>query len=263
MMGQMGECKTGYLASISSYGPHFGEESPLSGCKGSGTIFFSGCNLHCVYCQNYDISQNNTGSQLDSQEIAQIMIKLQEFGCHNINLVSPTHVVPQIIESIMIASKMGLHLPIVYNSGGYDSLEMIKLLNNIIDIYMPDMKYADNKSGLRYSKVNNYWQINQAVVKEMHQQVGDLILDSNKIALRGLLIRHLILPNDIAGSKKIIEFIADQISIETYVNIMDQYRPLYKADHFPELRRQIRKDEYMEMIDFALKAGLTRLDKYK
>ncbi len=260
LKGEKGACRTGREVIISSFGPHFGEESPLVGRHGSGTIFFTNCNLSCVYCQNYTISQLGEGEVRSEEALANIMIYLQRIGCHNINLVSPTHVMPQILKAIFIAMEKGLRLPIVYNTGGYDSIETIKLLEGIVDIYMPDMKYSDPDMGLKYSKVKNYPEVNRVAVKEMHRQVGDLVIKDG-IATRGLLIRHLVLPNGIAGTEETLKFIAEEISKNTYVNIMDQYRPAYKAHEYPELSRGITGKEFKDAIDLAKKYGLTRLDK--
>jgi putative pyruvate formate lyase activating enzyme len=259
--GQMGACRTGIFARVSSYGPHMGEESPLRGWRGSGTIFFSNCNLRCQYCQNHEISQSSSGQEVESQEIAAMMLELQSYGCHNINLVSPSHVVPQILAAILIASQAGLRLPIVYNTGGYDSHEMLKLLDGVIDIYMPDMKYADPKIAQRYSKIPNYPAVNQAALREMHRQVGDLQIDERSLAFRGLLVRHLLLPNNLAGTDKILEFIAQEISKDTYLNLMDQYHPDFKASYYPELNRPISIQEYDTAVQKALQIGFHRLDQ--
>ena len=260
-VGELGVCKTGLFAQISSYGPHHGEERPLSGWRGSGTIFFSRCNLRCVYCQNADISQLGFGREVNGEELASIMLKLQAMGCHNINLVSPTHVVPQILQAVNLAAQKGLRLPLVYNTGGYDYLEMLQLLDGVIDIYMPDMKYSDAAIARKYSRVKDYPQINQAAVLEMQRQVGDLQLDENGIAFRGLLVRHLVLPNDLAGSRAILQFMAEQVSKQVYVNIMAQYHPAYRANEFSELNRSITHQEYQQAIQMAQEYGLTRLDK--
>lgn len=259
--GRKGACLTGLKAQINSYGPHHGEEYPLSGWRGSGTIFFSHCNLRCQYCQNFDISQGEDGDEVEPEDLAVIMLELQEIGCHNINLVSPSHVVPQIIASISLAAIAGLNLPIVFNTGGYDSLETLCLLDGIIDIYMPDMKYNSPMIGQHYSKIRNYPQVNRLAVKEMHRQVGDLQLDKNGIAIRGLLVRHLVLPNELAGTAEIVKFLAEEISINTYLNIMNQYRPCYLAYLYPKLNRRISFHEYEEAINLAHVAGLYRLDK--
>lgn len=258
--GEVGICGVGERVWVSSYGPHQGEEDPLSGVNGSGTIFFSGCNLNCLYCQNADISQKLTGMEISTRELANMMLELQGMGCHNINLVSPTHVVPQIAEAIYLAAMDGLTLPVVYNSGGYDSLQTLQYLNGIIDIYMPDMKYSDEKVGREFSDIPSYPAVNQAAVLEMHRQVGNLKISGNGVAERGLLIRHLVLPNGLAGSKQVLRFIAEKISVDTYLNIMDQYRPAYMAYRKIDINRRITRAEYMDIIHYAESLGMTRLD---
>lgn len=259
--GELGECQIGEYAKISSFGPHHGEEDPLRGVYGSGTIFFTSCNLHCQYCQNFDISQTQKGTQVTSQDLAKIMLDLQSHGCHNINLVSPSHVVPQIIQAIAIAAKNGLNVPLVYNTGGYDSAEMLSLLDGIIDIYMPDMKYSDAVIGNLYSQIKNYPEVNKKAVKEMHRQVGDLQMDHQGIAQHGMLVRHLVLPKGLAGTYAITKFLAEEISVNTYINIMDQYRPTFKANQYPEINRPITQQEYCSAIHIAKQAGLVRLDR--
>jgi putative pyruvate formate lyase activating enzyme len=259
--GKLGTCKTGEIAKVSSYGPQLGEEAPLRGTSGSGTIFFARCNLGCEYCQNHDISQADAGYELEPEELAAIMIDLQTRGCHNINFVSPSHVVPQILAAVQIAAQAGLHIPLVYNTGGYDSLDTLKLLDGIIDIYMPDMKYANSEIAQRYSKIPDYPVVNQAAVQEMHRQVGDLQLDGRGLATRGLLVRHLILPDNLAGTDRIVRFLAEAISPQTYLNLMDQYRPAYQAHHYPKLGRRITQQEYASAVQIAADAGLTRLDE--
>lgn len=256
--GETGNCHSSYKVLISSYGPHFGEEPELVGFYGSGTIFFTNCNLSCVYCQNYDISQLGIGHEITTEELAEIMISLQRRGCHNINLVTPTHFVSQIVEALIIAIEMGLEIPIVYNCGGYESVETLKLLEDIIDIYMPDIKYSDSEVATRLSGIKNYWNIVRDAVKEMHRQVGDLYIDRKGIAKRGLLVRHLVLPNNLAGSEKVIDFISDEISKETYINIMDQYHPAFNADKYDHLNRRITRDEYDKVINYAIRKGLRR-----
>lgn len=230
--GETGNCNSTDEVIISSYGPHFGEEPELVGLYGSGTIFFTNCNLSCIYCQNYDISQLGVGKKVSIEELSDIMISLQRRGCHNINFVTPTHFVPQIVQALIIAIEKGLELPLVYNCGGYESVETLKQLENIIDIYMPDIKYSDNEVASRLSGIKNYWNVVRAAVKEMHRQVGDLHIDRKGIAKRGLLIRHLVLPDNLAGSEKVLDFVADEISKNTYINIMDQYHPDYKANEY-------------------------------
>jgi len=247
---------------ISSYGPHFGEEAPLVGRQGSGTIFFTYCNLRCIFCQNYTISQLGDGSPVDREELARMMLSLQTRGCHNINLVSPTHVIPYILDALELAVSMGLNLPLVYNSGGYDSVETLELLDGIVDIYMPDMKYSDEKIAEQLSGIKDYPRINKAAIKEMHRQVGDLHIDEQGVAQRGLLVRHLVLPNRLAGTKEIVNFLAQEVSTNTYLNIMAQYHPCHKAFDIPQLSRPVNKEEFYEAIDLAHQQGLHRLDKY-
>jgi putative pyruvate formate lyase activating enzyme len=246
---------------VSSYGPHFGEEAPLVGGHGSGTIFFTNCNLRCLFCQNYSISQLGEGYRVSKEELAYIMLSLQAQGCHNINLVSPTHVVPQILEALELAVKSGLHLPLVYNTGGYDSVETLRILDGIVDIYMPDMKYDDEKIARELSGIENYPEINKAAIKEMHRQVGDLEISEEGVAQRGLLVRHLVLPNGLAGTRGIVNFLSREISRNTYVNIMAQYRPCYRALEIASLGRPLSSAEFYEALCFAREAGLTRLDK--
>ena len=259
--GEIGVCGVGKRVWMNSYGPHHGEEGPLRGWRGSGTIFFSGCNLNCLYCQNADISQSLSGSKIEVETLAEVMLDLENGGCHNINLVSPTHVAAQIIQAVFLAAQQGLRSPLVYNTGGYDSLSTLKMLDGIIDIYMPDMKYSKAIVGEKYSNIPDYPIINQQAVKEMHRQVGDLVLDQQGIAERGLLIRHLVLPGDLAGSRDILSFLAEEISLNTYINIMDQYRPAYLAKRHSEINRRITLDEYRGVVDEAIKLGLNRLDK--
>jgi putative pyruvate formate lyase activating enzyme len=254
-------CRTGERAVVASYGPHHGEEDPLRGSAGSGTIFFSWCNLRCVYCQNWDISQRRAGREVEPREIADMMLELQRLGCHNINFVTPSHVVAQIIAAVEDAARRGLAVPLVYNTSGYDSLEALTLLDGIVDIYMPDMKYGDSRLAHQYSKVRNYVEVNRAAVKEMHRQVGDLVLDARGIAQRGLLVRHLVLPNGIAGTADVLHFLAEEISRNTYPNLMDQYRPCHRADEYPELARPLTQKEYREALAAAEGAGLERLDR--
>jgi len=261
--GELGICKSGELTRVSSYGPHMGEEDPLRGLRGSGTIFFSRCNLRCQYCQNHDISQNDSGELVEPERLAAMMLELQSQGCHNINFVSPSHVVPQILAGLFIAAEASLHLPLVYNTGGYDSLTTLHLLDGVIDIYMPDLKYSDAKIARRYSKIPHYPQVNRNAIREMQRQVGDLQIDAQGLAKRGLLVRHLVLPNELAGTKEIVRFLAQEISPNTYLNLMDQYRPAYNARKFPELMRSITNQEYQSALRMAHNAGLRRLDKRK
>jgi putative pyruvate formate lyase activating enzyme len=249
--GEVGACQAGSELMVSSAFPHFGEEPPLVGYHGSGTIFLTYCNLRCIFCQNYDISHLGNGEPITSSDMAQVMVKLQGMGCHNINFVTPTHYVPQIVASLPEAIEKGLQLPIVYNCSGYESMEVIRLLEGVVDIYMPDAKYLDEKHSKRFSNAPDYPEVIKIVLKEMHRQVGDLTTNSKGIAERGLLIRHLVMPNEVASSEAVLKFIAEEISVHSYVNIMDQYRPEYQAHEYPEINRRITHKEYMEAIQWA------------
>jgi putative pyruvate formate lyase activating enzyme len=308
--GELGVCRTAALARVASYGPHFGEENPLVGRGGSGTIFFAGCNLACLFCQNHDLSQpagdpapaaarpgpqaeaigtvartatSASGGagrepptdddarratrlrtlrwEMPTSVLAEAMLELQAEGCENINFVSPSHVVPQILSALVVAATAGLRLPLVYNSGGYDSLATLRLLEGVVDIYMPDMKYADDRVGAAFSGVPDYVVRNRAAVFEMHRQVGDLHLNERGVATRGLLVRHLVLPAGLAGTAEVARFLATQVSRDTYINVMDQYRPAHKASRHPELSRRLTTDEYLEAVERVRAAGLWRLDE--
>lgn len=250
-----GKCRSGHLPVVSSFGPHFGEEPPLSGFNGSGTIFFGNCNLACLYCQNYDISQGGTGEELSYNHLAGIMIHLQNQGCHNINFVTPTHLIHAILNALPDAIEMGLNIPLVYNSGGYDLVSTIRLLDGVIDIYMPDIKYMDNDIAYKHSGIENYVQYATASILEMHRQVGDLFLDNNGIAQKGLIIRHLILPDNLADTYKTIDFVKS-ISSETFFNLMDQYHPVYQAGKIKKINRRITRMEYQSTYNYAISIGL-------
>jgi putative pyruvate formate lyase activating enzyme len=254
-------CRTGERARVASYGPHHGEEDVLRGWRGSGTIFFGWCNLRCVYCQNWDLSQRAAGQEVEPADLAAMMLELQAEGCHNVNFVSPSHVAAQIIAAVGIAARRGLRLPLVYNTGGYDSLEALQLLDGIVDIYMPDMKYGDSRFARKYSKVRDYVVANRQAVREMHRQVGDLEIDAQGLARRGLLVRHLVLPNDLAGTDEVLAFLAKEVSRDTYLNLMDQYRPCYRAGDYPEIARPLAREEYQAALASAARHGLTRLDR--
>jgi len=259
--GERGTCGVADEAIISSAGPHFGEETPLVGHGGSGTIFLTHCNLQCVFCQNYEISQLGDGKPVSSTGLAEMMLSLQQLGCHNINFVSPTHQVPQILRALALAIERGLTLPLVYNCGGYESPETLRLLDGIVDIYMPDFKYADPDVAERYSGVNDYPAVVRAALREMHRQVGDLALDRRGVAKRGLLVRHLVLPNDLAGTGEAVRFLAD-LSPNTYLNIMGQYRPCYRAHEYPPIARRPTREEIERAFHLARAAGLARLDGF-
>ena len=257
--GQIGFCGLTDVPIVSSIGPHFGEESVLVGTGGSGTIFFAGCNLGCIFCQNYDISHYKQGKPVSIEQLAESMKELQKIGCVNINLVTPTHVAPAIAAAIELAKKNGLKLPIVYNSGGYDSAETLKFLDGYIDIYMPDMKFADPKVAKDLSAAADYPQVNKAAVLEMHRQTGDLIIEDG-LAVKGLLIRHLVLPNNHAGSFEIIDFLSEHVSPKTAINIMAQYRPCFKASEYPKINRRPTVEEIETVRLYALDKGLTIID---
>lgn len=256
LKGQTGFCRTGLNARVCSFMPHHGEEPPISGANGSGTIFFSNCNMACAYCQNYQFSQSGEGREVDFNEIAGFMLQLQEMGCHNINLVTPTHVMPQILKALGAAVIKGLNIPLVYNTGGYELVEMIKLLEGIVDIYLPDMRYAEAEMAGKYSSAPDYPELNRAAVKEMHRQVGIAKINKTGIIERGLIIRHLVLPDNISGTNKIMKFIAQEISTDTYISLMSQYQPYHKAAQFKELSRRIFYQEYEEAKSAMEKYGL-------
>ncbi|WP_299198175.1 radical SAM protein [Thermocrinis sp.] len=247
LKGELGFCKTGKNAIVDSYFPHRGEEKPIRGYRGSGTVFFSYCNMRCIYCQNYQISQLGEGREVSPEELAEIFLELQAMGCHNLNLVTPSHVVPQILSALYLAVQKGFRLPIVYNTSSFDSLESLRLLEGIVDIYLADLKYADREIARRYSKVKNYPEIAMAAIREMYRQVGDLILDERGIAVKGLLVRHLVLPNGLAETEKVAEFLGS-LSKNMAVNVMDQYYPSYMAWKYPELSRRITQREYHQAL---------------
>ncbi|MCD6228300.1 MAG: radical SAM protein [Candidatus Omnitrophica bacterium] len=257
LKGEVGFCKTTHLAKVDSFFLHFGEEPELVGRGGSGTIFFSWCNLGCIYCQNYPISHLGEGREVSKEELAEMMITLQDNGAENINFVTPTHVVPQIVEALSLAVQKGLSLPLVYNCGGYESVETLKVIEGVFDIYMPDVKYSDDSVASKLSSAPNYWEVVKEVLKEMHRQVGDLVIIGG-IAKKGLLIRHLVLPSRLAGSFKILDFIKEEISVDTYINIMEQYRPCFNAHYIKELSRRPTIEEFKEVLDYARKLGFYR-----
>ena len=260
LKGETGFCQTGRKARVASYNAHFGEEAPLVGIHGSGTIFISSCNLLCNFCQNYEISHNKEGADVGPEQMASMMIQLSDLGCHNINFVTPSHVVPQLLEALPFAIEKGMKVPLVYNSGGYDSVETLKLSEGVFDIYMPDFKFWDNRWAERYCNAPDYREVALDALREMHRQVGELVTDDGGIAMTGLLVRHLVMPKEIAGSEKFFEFLAKEISPHTYVNVMDQYRPCGSAQKDEFIHRRLEMGEYREAIDAARKAGLKRLD---
>lgn len=255
-------CKSGRYAVVGSFFPHFGEEDCLRGWNGSGTIFFSWCNLRCVFCQNFDISQDGEGNEVLPEQLADMMLKLQAMGCHNINFVTPEHVVPQILEALVIAVESGLRLPLVYNTSAYDSMESLRLLDGIVDIYMPDFKFWDAELSLRYLKAKDYPEAACRTVKEMHRQVQELKLDENGLAKRGVLVRHLVMPGQIASTAEIMKFLAEEVSPDTYVNVMSQYYPAGKVsdEKYTEINRNVTNHEFNEALHLARNAGLWRFD---
>ena len=255
-------CKTGRYAVVGSYFAHFGEEDCLRGSRGSGTIFFSGCNLRCVFCQNFDISWQLRGTPAPPEKLAAMMLELQAEGCHNINFVTPEHVVPQIIEALPLAIEGGLRLPLVYNTSAYDSMESLELMDGIVDIYMPDFKYWDSEMARKYSKAPDYPEVARRTIKEMHRQAGELVTDEEGLAVRGLMIRHLVMPEQIAGTREVMRWIAQELSPHTYVNVMAQYYPAGKVSRqeYPEINRRLTSPEYEAALDEAGRAGLKRLD---
>lgn len=257
LSGEMGFCATGKEAMIASFNDHHGEEPPISGVNGSGTIFFASCNMRCIFCQNYPISQLRHGRKTTPHELARMMLSLQRRGCHNINLVTPSHVVPQFIAALCIAAEDGLKIPIVYNSSGYDGMEALKLLDGIVDIYMPDIKYSSNEAARDVSGAPDYWDRVRPAIREMHRQVGDLELTGDGIAVRGLLIRHLVLPGNLSGTDKAMEFIAGEISKNTYVSLMSQFFPAHKASSHPLLCRPVNREEFQSAADAFHRAGLS------
>ncbi|MCI0615686.1 radical SAM protein [bacterium] len=254
-------CRTGRFARVGSYGPHFGEEDCLRGWNGSGTIFFGLCNLRCVFCQNWDISQMVAGVEATPKILASMMMALQDQGCHNINFVTPEHVVPQILEALPIAIQRGLTLPIVYNTSAYDSMESMKWMESIVDIYMPDFKFYTEENGKVYAKAIDYGEVARRTIKEMHRQVGDLVMDDRGLAKRGVLVRHLVMPNGKADTSAVMHWIMQELGPQTYVNVMSQYYPAHKTEKHPEIHRRIDQTEFLEAVQLARAAGLKRLDE--
>jgi len=261
LKGEKGYCCASFIPEVSSCSPHFGEERPLVGIHGSGTIFLTHCNLRCLFCQNYSISHLGEGRRIPFERLAEMMVELQGLGCHNINFVTPTHYVPQILKALPLALEKGLSVPLVYNTGGYDSLRTLKLLNGVFDIYMPDFKFSTLDAAEALANAPDYPQVARLAIKEMQRQVGDLVLDERGIALRGLLVRHLVLPRGMAGTKEVMHFLASEISKNVYVNIMDQYYPCGDIPYNSPLSRRITQEEYSEALEAAKAEGLTRLDK--
>lgn len=256
-VGEYGYCESGINPVVSSWNAHFGEEAPLVGRRGSGTIFFAHCNLRCIYCQNFDISHLGYGKEISYRDLGLMMISLQERGCHNINFVTPSHMVYAIVEALLVAVPMGLKVPLVYNSGGYDSVKTLRLIEGLFDIYMPDFKYSDTDTGFRLSGIRNYPEVAREAIIEMHNQVGELKMDSSGVAYRGLLVRHLVLPNDLSGTYRVIDFL-HSVSKNTFLNIMDQYHPEYRARECHDLGRRLTYEEYDRAVSYARSIGMTR-----
>ncbi len=262
LAGETGFCRTGRKAIVASLHAHFGEEAPLVGTDGSGTIFFSSCNLLCTFCQNFDISHLMEGHETEPENLAAMMLSLQKRGCHNINFVTPSHVVPQILEGLIIAIEQGLNVPLVYNTGGYDRVDTLKILDGIFDIYMPDFKFWDEKWADRFCHAPDYRKQATAAIREMHRQVGDLVIDKSGVAVKGLIVRHLVMPNDVANTREIMTFLAEKISKDTYVNVMDQYHPCGKAFGDQNINRRLTRNEVLAAVRQARDAGLHRLDSW-
>ena len=258
--GARGACMTGARAVVASYGPHFGEEAPLVGSAGSGTVFFSGCPLRCAFCQNYDISHRVEGEETDDDRLAGIFLSIARMGCHNLNLVTPTHVTPQIVGALEKASARGFSLPVVYNCGGYERVETLRELEGIVDIYMPDLKFLDPGSASRFCDAPDYPRIAREALLEMTRQVGPLALDPRGIAVRGLIVRHLVMPGNASTTNEVIDFLATEIGRDTYLNLMDQYRPCGRASEFQGISRRISREEWEDAREYAIRRGLTRLD---
>ena len=264
LSNEAGVCRSGRYAEVASAFAHFGEEDCLRGSRGSGTIFFSWCNLRCVFCQNFDISWRGEGDTASAEEIAAMMLGLQEQGCHNINFVTPEHVVAQVLEAVYIAAQQGLRLPIVYNTSAYDSLESLALLDGVVDIYMPDFKIWSPEVARKLLLAENYPEAARAAVLEMHRQVGDLVTDDQGVAVRGLLVRHLVMPSDLAGTREVMGFLAQEVSPHTYVNLLAQYRPagqvLSRSGRYAEIGRQITSQEFLQAARVATEEGIHRFD---
>lgn len=256
LRGETGVCHIGKIAKVASHNIHTGEEPPITGTNGSGTIFFSSCNLKCKFCQNYPISQLGTGEEATPHRLAKMMLTLQKKGAHNINIVTGSHVVPQFLAGFYIAKKGGLTIPIVWNSSGYDGLESLKLLDGVVDIYMPDIKYSSNDTAEHYSSAVNYWDVVRPVIKEMYRQVGNLEVDENEIGKRGLIIRHMVMPNELSGTEKVLKFIAEEVSPNTHISFMSQYFPAYKAVDHPKINRRLTKAEWQKAVELLEFYGL-------
>jgi len=256
--GQVGFCGVAGKPKVASHNVHLGEEPPISGTRGSGTIFFSGCNMRCKYCQNFPISQLRHGREISTRELADIMLNLESRGCHNVNLVTPSHLVPQILEALSYAWDEGFDLPLIYNSSGYDSVDSLKLLEGVIDVYLPDMRYSDDRPAREFSSADDYVEVNRGAIKEMYRQVGNLATDEQGLATKGLIIRHLILPHDVAGSAQTFRFIRQEVSPDAYVSLMGQYFPSFDAAGCVLIDRKITPVEYETAVESFLASGLSK-----
>ncbi len=258
---KLGFCRVSWQPKVAGYEAHFGEEACLVGERGSGAVFFSGCNLACVFCQTFEISQQGLGQEISDAQLAEIFLELQKMGCHNLNLVSPSHQVLQIVEALALAFEQGFTLPVVYNTGSYDAVETLRALEGLVDIYLADFKVWDEEVAAKYLGARDYPKVAREALKEMYRQVGDLVLDEQGLARKGLILRHLVLPGGLAGTKEIFEFIRAEISPNTYVNLMGHYHPAGKASSFPPLDRTITREEYLEALKIVKSLGFERLDQ--
>ncbi|MHB8764071.1 MAG: radical SAM protein [Deferrisomatales bacterium] len=259
LRGERGFCRTGLRAKVASAGPHFGEEAPLVGTGGSGTVFFAECNLRCRFCQNWDLSWEGAGAEAGLPRLARTLLALERQGCENINFVTPSHAVPQLLGAVALAARRGLGLPLVYNTSAYDSVDTLRLLDGVVDLYLPDLKWTDPEVGKRLAGAPDYWEVAKDAVREMHRQVGDLVTDGRGVARRGLMVRHLVMPGGLAGTERVAQFLAREISPRTYLNVMAQYRPVGLARETPPLGRRPTRQEHREAVAIARRAGLTRV----
>ncbi|MFB6133180.1 MAG: radical SAM protein [Halanaeroarchaeum sp.] len=262
--GPAGLCEEDETPAVGTVGPHYGEEPPLSGTSGSGTVFLGNCNLACVFCQNWQLSQESAGTtERTPRDIADVALNLEDQGCHNVNFVTPTHVAPSLAKAIFLAREDGLSIPIVWNCGGFENTAVIEELDGLVDVYMPDVKWSDDDAARRFSRADGYWDAARESVREMHRQVGDLEIDRDGIATSGLLVRHLVVPGFVDNAKRIVDFLVEEVSPETYLNLMSQYRPAYRVGQegkYEEIDRRVPREEYREVVDYARDRGMTNLE---